>query len=136
MALDERVEALKNGLAAALPDRVVTRNLQDVAARDAHDLGKGIFTLLTLGEGDFPNFVGREAALGTQRMIIIGQQCLPEEAKPVDVERAEIAMAADLKGFCAAAMPAGVDQLLFLNWQGSGQTEFPYASIMVDLEMS
>lgn len=63
--LTAAMEALRQSLADALPGRVVTRSFKHLPARSDAELLAGVVTVVSLGEGDFATWRGREADLGT-----------------------------------------------------------------------
>lgn len=135
MTLPARMLAVKDGLAAALPARVVTRDLMDFADRPRADLLAGVFTLVSLGERGYRNYNGREAMDGTHRMLLVGQVELGENAAPSAIEDAELALVDDVKGF-VRALPQGLCTLVMTGFRQSGQLETPYGWVAIDLEMN
>ncbi|MFH2082080.1 MAG: hypothetical protein ABIK08_11415 [Pseudomonadota bacterium] len=134
MTLNERMTALKAGLAAAMPARVVGRDLKDFGDRSKADIAAGVFTLVSRGEGGFKNYNGREAMDGKHRMLLVGQIELGEDAAPSAVEDAEFAMVEDVKGFMRALPPA-LCSLTMTGFTQSGQVDAPYGWVAIDMEM-
>ena len=134
MTLNERMTALLAGLAAAMPARVVGRDLKDFGDRPKADIAAGVFTLVSRGEGGFKNYNGREAMDGKHRMLLVGQIELGEDAAPSAVEDAEFAMVEDVKGFMRA-LPANLCSLTMTGFSQSGQVDAPYGWVAIDMEM-
>ena len=132
---DDMMDALQLGLASALPSRLVTRNFVPLAMRPYEELIPGIVSLIRLGEGEYANYLGREAQLGTVKALLIGQLQVEEGQTALDVERAEIALAEEIKTFLQGAMPAPVADCLSDGYKQSGQLEFPRGWVVFELEM-
>lgn len=131
--LREAIEALKVALAAALPGRVVTRDLLGFEQRREADLVAGVLTLITAKEGNYANYRGREADLGKLSVKLVGQLKLPESALPSAVEDAEFAFAESVKDFLRTALPVEAVDLLETNF--SGQLDAPYGWFAMDWEV-
>lgn len=129
----ERMAAVAAALTAALPARVVTRSLLDFADRGKTDIAKGVFTIISRGEGGYRNYNGREAMDGRHRILLVGQIALAETATPADVEDAELAMVEDVKGF-VRALPVGLCSLVMTGFTQSGQLETPYGWVAIEME--
>lgn len=134
MNLAERMAALKTALAAAMPTRVVTRDLKDFADRPKADVAAGVFTLISKGERGYRNYNGREAMDGRHSMLLVGQIALGEDAAPSAVEDAEFAMIEEVKGF-VRALPASLCSLTMTGFQQSGQLDAPYGWVAITLEV-
>lgn len=135
MTLPERMEAIKAALATALPARTVTRNLKDFSDRTRDELTAGVFTLVSLNEGEYENHNGREAMDGKHRMLLVGQIQIAEDAEPSTLEDAELAMVEDVKAF-VRALPQGLCTLVMKGFAQSAQAEAPYGWVTINLEMS
>lgn len=133
-ALADRMQLIKTTLAARYPARVVTRRLQDFGCRKADELKKGIYTLVSLGEGGYANLRDRPAMDGKHRMLLIGQLQLPEKNDGEAIEDAEFVMVEEVKAFLAALPPA-LACLEMKSFRQSGQTDHPYAWIACELEI-
>lgn len=131
--ISTRMELIKTLLAAALTARIVTRDLLDFAQRKDADLLAGIYTLVSNGEGGYQNLNGREAMDGTQRILLVGQIRLDEDAVPSAIENAELAMVDEIKAFLRAR-PAQIIQLYMTGFRQSQQMDAPYGWVSVDLE--
>lgn len=131
--LSTRMELIKTTLAAAVTARIVTRNFLDFVDRKDADLLAGIYTLVSNGEGGYQNLNGREAMDGTQRILLVGQIRLAEDAVPSAIEDAELAMVDEIKVFLRAR-PAQIIQLYMTGFRQSQQVDAPYGWVSVDLE--
>lgn len=131
--LSDRMALIRTQLAAAFPLRVVTRDLLDFSARDYTDLEKGIYTLIGQGEGGYQNYSTREGMDGRQRILLVGQMQLGEDALPSAIEDAEFAMVDEIKSFLRAR-PALLAQLYMTGFRQSQQIDAPYGWVSIDLE--
>lgn len=131
--LSEALESLKTALAAALPTRVVTRDLLNFDRREESDLEAGVLTVIASRESNYANYRGREADLGKLSVAAVGQLKLPEDALPSEVEDAEFAFAEEVKGFLQAVLP--VEAVVLLETRFSGQLEAPYGWFAMDWEV-
>lgn len=130
--LSVRMELLKTSLQAFLPARVITRDLGDFAMREASQLQQGVFTLVSKGEGDYANFIGRMAAYSTRGIAIIGQIQIAEGTAASAIEDAEGSMIDDIKQFARSALPAGLGSFAMLSVTQSQQLEHPYGWVLID----
>ena len=128
-------ELLKTNLQAALPDRVVTRNAVDPAARDAKDLCKGIYTIVVVAMDGLDAMRDYADLTGTLRLLIAGDIKLDDNANGEDVEQAEFALFRDLFDFVKAP-GAELCQLNIVRAQLSGQTQAPYGWILAEVTHS
>ena len=95
--IGDRMNLIKATLAAALPARIVTRDLLDFASRKDSELQAGIYTLVSRGEKGYQNLLGRAAMDGNHNIILVGQIQLDEKATPSGVEDAELTMVDEIK---------------------------------------
>lgn len=130
--LSVRMNLLKTHFASLVPNRVVTRKFVDFADRDHDELKAGVFTLLSRGESDYANYVGREADLGRQEVMILGQVVL-DDADGEQVEDAEFALLEDVKALARSALPDGISGVLFTGFKQSGQLDGDYGWIVCQL---
>lgn len=133
MPLVDALEALKAGLAAAMPARVVTRDLLSFDQRQESDLLAGVLTVVTNREGRYANYRGREAQMGRLNVVVVGQLKLAEDALPSAVEDAEFAFVEQVKDFLAGILP--VEAIDLLETRFSGQMEAPYGWFAMDWEV-
>lgn len=131
--LTARMELIKSTLATALPLRVVTRDLMDFSERADSDLVKGVYTLLSNGEGNYKNYSGREAMDGAQRLFLVGQFRLDEDATGSAIEDAELTMVDEIKAMLRTRPPA-LAQLYMTGFRQSKQLDKPYGWVSIDLE--
>lgn len=131
--LGERMALILSSFAATVPARVTTRDLKPFEQRSDAELVAGIYTLVSVGEGDYANYNGREMQDGRQRMLLIGQIKVAENATPSAVEDAEFALRDEVKAF-VRALPAPLCTLLVTGFRQSAQAEHPYGWIAFDLE--
>ncbi len=134
-ALDSMMEALRGGLASAMPSRQVTRDFKPLPLRNDADLKKGVLTLVHRGEGNYAGYVGRDAQLGTSNVLLIGQLMVASNAGGLAVEKAELTMAEEIKAFLNGPMPAGIRECLTKSFDQSGQLEAPRGWVVFDLEV-
>lgn len=132
--LATRMNLIKSTLAACYPARVVTRSLKDVSQHKTPDLKLGIYTLISQGEGGYANLLGRAARDGQQRLLLVGQIQLGENAETSEIEDAEFVMVEEIKAFCSDLPPALIC-LSMTGYQQSSQIDAPYGWIAVHLEM-
>ncbi len=131
--LGTRMAALAAALAARQPARVVTRDYMDRAQRPQADLLKGVYTFLSMGEHGFTNAPGYNAQDGRQRVIVIADIQVAEDAAGSDLEEAEFTMVDEMKGLCRN-LPANLCVFNLESWQQSGQLEKPYGWVSFSLE--
>ena len=131
--ISTRMELIKTLLAAALPLRIVTRDLLDFGQRTNAELTAGIYTLVSNGEGGYENLNGREAMDGTQRILLVGQVQLGEDVAPSAIEDAELAMVDEIKTFLRAR-PSTIVQLYMTGFRQSQQMDAPFGWVSIDLE--
>lgn len=139
MTRAERMASLFAALAAALPDRDVTRNFIIHTALPDADLEAGRFTIISAGVAGYPyetsDYNGspsgpRQTEDATLQLVITGQIKLPEGSEPSAVEDAEHAMLADLEAFADAAIADPVMVALrILRARQSQQLDVPYGWI-------
>jgi len=131
--LKTALDNLKTALAAALPTRVVTRDLRDFAQHAQSDLEAGVLTIVSHREAGYANYRGREADLGKLSVITVGQLKMPEAAAPSEVEDAEFAFAEETKTFLQTVLP--VEAVVLLETRFSGQLDAPYGWFAMDWEV-
>jgi hypothetical protein len=131
--IGDRMAAIKTALATALPARVITRDLMDFSQRDAADLTKGIYTLVSGGENGYQNLLMRQAMDGQAKMLLVGQIALDESAMPSDTENAELTMVDEIKAFLRTLPPA-LCRLQVTSFRQSQQLEHPYGWVAFDLQ--
>jgi hypothetical protein len=131
--LGDRMELIRTGLAAAVPARLVTRDLEDPAQR-SHDVMKtGVYTILALNEQDYTNVPGYEAQTGRQGVLIVGDIAVNEDDAPSKIEDAEFTMIDEIKAY-VRNLPAALCVLNLVSVAQSGQVDHPYGWIVARLE--
>lgn len=131
--LGERMELIRSGLAAAVPARIVTRDLIDPAQR-SHDVVKaGVYTILALNEQGYTSVPGYEAQTGRQGVLIVGDIAVNEDDAPSKVEDAEFTLIDEIKAF-VRTLPPALCALNLLSIAQSGQVDHPYGWIVARLE--
>lgn len=131
--LGDRMNLIKTTLAAALSARIVTRDMMDFSGRKHSDLQAGIYTLVSSGESGYQNLLSRKAMDGGQKILLVGQFVLAEDATTSAIEEAEFVMVDEIKGFLRA-LPAALCQLQMTDFRQSGQMEHPRGWVAIDLE--
>ncbi len=140
--LSAAVQAVVSGLAAAMPGRMVRRGFVPYPQLPREALLAGTVHVLASGEQGYANYRGREADLGTLRVVIVAQCVVDEAALPPDagpeavsvaVQDAEFALAEGVKGFLRN--PAGLRQCLATGFEQSGQMECPYGWVAFECEV-
>jgi len=130
--LSDRMNALQVALAAAYPDRVVTRSFMDFAQRGDDELVKGVYTLISRSEGDYVRYTDDSIADGTHQIWIVGQTRVAEDAQPKAAEDAEGVMIDEIKVFLRT-LPAALGSLQLNGWRQSEQMDYPYAGVAFEL---
>ena len=131
-----QMQSLASALAAAYPQRIVTRNWEDSSQRSDSDLARGIFTLIGKSESDYADYPGREAQLGTLQFVVIAQIKVAEGSGASAVEDAEGDLIDEIKAFASNPPPslAEAGNLALTGWQQSGQLEHPYGWVAFRFE--
>lgn len=133
---EQALEAIRASLAAKLSSRVVTRSLIDPASASAEDLTAGVLCLVSRGGGDFANTLGREGQLGRVNAYLVGYLLLAEDAEPVEIEQAELALLQDVLDWCTApGTVRPLNAVYPLDWTQSAQLEHPYGWVALKLDV-
>lgn len=133
--LSTRMEAIKASLQAFRPLRVVTRDAKDPAHHKRADLLKGIFTIVSMGEGDYTNVAGYVAQDGRQGFLILGDIEIAPNQAPSKIEDAEGDMIDDIKAWVRAVTNDSTLCLVrLLNIRQSGQIANPSGWILCELD--
>jgi hypothetical protein len=127
--------ALKAAMAAAMPARVITRDLRDFAEREEADLLAGVVTLVGAGEKDYVDLLGGAYDQGTVPFTVVGQVKIGEGTSPSAVEDAEDALMEEIKAFVINPGSDLLGGIRLLGWRQSGQLEHPYGWIGCDIEV-
>lgn len=135
-ALNTALEAIRSQLEVALPGRLVTRQFLPLGMRSLDELQAGVVCVVCLGEQGFANYRGREADLGTLKVVIVGQLQVPDGPDaPGRVELAELELAGEIKSWLAGPPAAPLRQVLAGGWRQSGQLEAPAGWVVFELEV-
>lgn len=126
--IDVRTAELFASLQAALPTRVVKRNLEHFQFHPPGELEQGVVMLISDGEGNYNNKPRRTATEGTHSLLIIAHLQVGETDTPLDVELAEMVLMEELKSWLRAGLPNY--RLELDNISQSRQLEFPYGWIV------
>ncbi len=126
--LETRMEAIRTSLAAAVPERIVTRAFKPLQNVPASELQAGQYTIISRGESGYQNLNGREAMDGTHRVLIVGRFQLPEDASGLDIEQTEFEMLDEWKAWLRA-LPDELCCFVLQEFEQSGQVEQPYGWI-------
>jgi hypothetical protein len=134
---DEALDGIHASLAAALPHRVVQRSLVlDPHNHDPVQLEKGVICLVNGGGGRFANYRGREGQLGHATLGVVGFVKVPEGSESEEVERAELALLADVLAWVKApGQPRPFDSALPQEFKQSRQMEHPFGWIVIELDV-
>ena len=135
MKQDDVMDALKASLAAALPARHVQRRLVDPGTEKSARLEAGVICVVSAGGGSFANWQGREGELGTMNVIVVGFVKVADSAPSDDVERAELALLADLLGWCQLVKPEPLDSVYPGSYRQSQQLAHPVGWLALDLQV-
>lgn len=133
--LDAAMDALASTLAASCTGRVVTRSFTPIAQRTAEELEAGVLALMAQGESGYANYRGREAELGTVKVVLVGQVKVADGSPPVEIERAEFAFAEQIKTALHGPLLPPLRQALARSFAQSGQLEHPYGWVAFELEV-
>lgn len=132
MDLFALAERTKSALAERYPERVVTRALRTVDARDDAELFAGVLTIIVFAADGLAQMAGTGADTGTAQILITGQLFAGTHADGEAVENAEIALFQQIRDFALAPAP----QLCPLDLdsvQFSGQQIAPYGWVRCEL---
>lgn len=122
MDLRQIAQDVADGLAAAYPARIVTRDFVDPMQRPDADVTTGLFTVLTLGADELDAVLEQR---GQARLLIVGQVKVAEDTDPHLVEDAELQLFHELREF-AEAPGAGLCPFYLQNVAFSAQLDHPY----------
>lgn len=132
---DAAMDAIKDSIAAALPQRYVQRDLADPANAPRAHLLAGLVCVVTEGGGNFANYRGREGDLGTMDVRLVGFVQVGEKSAPADIERAELNLLGDVLRWVSTTAVPGLDVVYPGDWQVSKQLEHPYGWMTLQLKV-
>ncbi|KAF0812792.1 hypothetical protein IGB42_02635 [Andreprevotia sp. IGB-42] len=128
--INDRLDTLQLALAFAMPAYLVTRKWKDPSLRNATELTQGVLTIALQGGGDYANYPGRVAELGSIDLLLVGS--LQVDANNGDIEAAELAMVNAVQDFMHT-LPAGLGDIVLNGWRISGQIESPHGWVVFRL---
>ena len=136
MTHGQALEAIRAGRAAKLPSRVVTRSRIEPAGASPDDVRAGVLCLVSRGGGDFANTLGREGQLGRVNAYLVGYLLVAEDAEPIEIEQAELALLQDVLDWCTApGTVRPLNAVYPLDWTQSAQLEHPYGWVALRLDV-
>ena len=135
--IETALAGIEASLKAKLPLRTVQRSLLlDPGSHDLDALKSGVLCLVNGGGGRFANYRGREGQLGHARLGVVGFVAVAEDAAPVAVEQAELALLQEVLGWVKEpGMPRPWDTALPGDFRQSGQIEFPFGWFVLELDV-
>ena len=131
--LSTRMALIASTLAGMYPARVVTRSDRDPSQRDKADLLKGVYAIVSKGEGSYTNVPNYSAQDGRQTVLIVADIQLAETVEPYEIEDAEFALVDEIKYF-VRHLPDTLCTMNLESWVQSGQVAHPYGWVVFQLE--
>lgn len=129
------LDALKDSLQAALPDRFVSRNfVLDFTAYPKAQLTAGMIAVMSDGGGGFANYRGREGQFGVMTVALAGYVLVAENSERKAVELAELAILKDLLTWVSNYSGTGLT-IYPKRYKQSKQLEHPYGWLVLELEV-
>lgn len=132
---DAVLNAITASLAQAMPARFVQRSLVDPADVPTEQLLAGLLCVVTESGGNFANYRGREADLGSMAVRLVGFVKVEEGQPAVATESAELALLGDLLTWLNTIGVPGLDVIYPGDWTCSKQLEHPYGWLALALEV-
>ena len=132
---DAVLNAITASLAQALPARFVQRSLVDPANVPTEQLLAGLLCVVTESGGNFANYRGREADLGSMAVRLVGFVKVEEGQPAVATESAELALLGDLLTWLNTTGVPGLDVIYPGDWTCSNQLEHPYGWLALALQV-
>ena len=132
---DAVLNAITASLAQALPARFVQRSLVDPANVPTEQLLAGLLCVVTESGGNFANYRGREADLGSMAVRLVGFVKVEEGQPAVATESAELALLGDLLTWLNTTGVPGLDVIYPGDWTCSKQLEHPYGWLALALQV-
>lgn len=130
------MQALEASLIAALPTWHVERSLVDPANETSARITAGVICIVSAGGGNFANWTGREGELGDMEVKLVGFKQVGAKAKPVDCEKAELALLGQLKAWCQQKHAEPIDCVKPGDYRQSQQLSHPLCWLALDLKVS
>lgn len=135
----DALNAMKDAVIAAAPDRVVLRTLKDLDQHTAEEMTKGCYMIVPDGVRSYPYETSdahpgvdapSQTDLGNFEFAIIGRGQLEERADGEAIDAAEDAMLAQLEAVADEAIGIEILQdLQIIRAEFSGQLLAPYYAI-------
>lgn len=129
-----RLEAIKDALAAIAPTRTVTRTYRDHPQRTDEELTAGVFTIMSLGVREYAD-IEPPGDFGRQRLVIIFQGRVAEDADGPALEAVEYAAMNELERLAAEHDPAVFPELILQSAETSAQLDAPYCWVRSEWEL-
>lgn len=129
-----RMEQIKTQLQTIAPGSAVTRTYRDHGQRTSEDLAAGIFTIVSSGVTEYAS-IEPPGDFGRQRVLIIWQGKVAEDATGEDLEAAEYAAMNQLEQLAAEHDPVITPELILKSAETSMQLEAPYAWVASEWEL-
>ena len=130
--MSQRLNAVKDALTAAMPSRVVTRELKHFDDHSAADIAAGVLMVTSRSERDYSPSLGMVAKEGTQKLLLIGQIKLAESVTGEALEDAEITFIEELKAALRITIP-GIG-IRLTSVEHSGQIDKPYGWLVASVD--
>ena len=118
---------------AATNGRVHARSVMVAQEYAQADAVKGIWALISLGEGDYVRAADLICTEGAHRINLVGTCKVAEKAEPVDVETMELTMIAEAKAWLRSLVTEGWG-IRVVRIVHSGQMAAPWGRIVFNLE--
>ena len=132
---DAVLNAITASLAQAMPARFVQRSLVDPADVPTEQLLASLLCVVTESGGNFANYRGREADLGSMAVRLVGFVKVEEGQPAVATESAELALLGDLLTWLNTIGVPGLDVIYPGDWTCSKQLEHPYGWLALALQV-
>ena len=130
--MSERLNAVKDSLATAMPTRTVTRELKHFDEHSDAEIAAGVLMVTSRNERDYSQSLGMVAKEGTQKLLLIGHIKAAESVSGEALEDAEIAFIEELKAALRITVP-GVG-LRLTSVEHSGQIDKPYGWLVASVD--
>lgn len=132
--LDDRLNAFETALKAALPTRIIKRELMHFDKHTAAEISAGVLMLVSKGEGSYSQVPGMVAKEGTLYLTLIGHLKLAETNTGQELETAEINFIEEIKAALRINVPGM--SLKLNNIDQSAQLDFPYGWLVASVDVT
>lgn len=123
---------------AALPtpaaNRLVTRSWKPLQAYHADELLAGVYTLISVKEGNFQDYAGNQPQSATQTMLLIARFQIAEDRPAQEIEDTELSILDNEIRAWLDQVPIDLCCLRMNEVVFSGQVQHPYGHVVVELE--